>query len=263
MMTPMTAKTDNAMGLYLEGIRDGNARAALDRYVGDRYTQHSTGVADGKEGFLAFFEPFLARNPQRQIDVVRAIEDGPYVFLHVAQTLGGTTHWVTADLFDTDDDERIVEHWDTIASGGLTSPSGHTQTDGVTEVTDLPLTRENKRHVAQFIAEVLTGGRTERIAEFLSPERFVQHDPRIADGVEGLTAFMEGMAAKNEAVTYKEVHRIVGQGNFVVTLSEVDWAGTPTAVFDIFRLENGLIVEHWEVAEPLTSPAEANNSGKF
>ena len=69
----------NAKGLYLEGIRDGNMREALDKYTGDRYTQHSTGVADGKEGFIEFFAPFLERNPIRDIQVVRAIEDGRYV----------------------------------------------------------------------------------------------------------------------------------------------------------------------------------------
>ena len=103
----------NAKGLYLEGIRDGNMREALDKYTGDRYTQHSTGVADGKEGFIEFFAPFLERNPIRDIQVVRAIEDGRYVFCHVYQSLNnGEVKWVTADLFDTDEKGRIVEHWD-------------------------------------------------------------------------------------------------------------------------------------------------------
>ncbi|MEV6956636.1 nuclear transport factor 2 family protein [Streptomyces sp. NPDC051183] len=259
----MTAKLDNAVGLYLRGIRDGEAREALDQYVGHRYTQHSTGVADGKEGFLAFFEPFLERNPHREIEVVRAIEDGSYVFLHVRQTLGATTHWVTADLFDTDDDDRIVEHWDTIAAGGLTTPSGHTQTDGATEVTDLDLTEQNKQRVGEFVTEVLQGGRTDRIGEFVSPYQYVQHNPLVGDGIEGFAAFAAGLAAEGQSLRYAKVHRLIGQGNFVVTLSEVDWAGTPTAVFDIFRLADGLVVEHWDVAEPVPSPAEANNSGKF
>lgn len=263
MMARMTVRMDNALGLYLDGIRDGNALEALDRYVGDRYTQHSTGVADGKEGFLAFFEPFLARNPDRQIEVVRAIEDGQYVFLHVAQTLGGTTRWVTADLFDTDEDGRIVEHWDTISAGGRISPSGHTQTDGATEVIDLDRTEENKRTVARFIADVLQGGQAHRIAEFISPDRYTQHNPDVADGIEGFGQFAAGLSAQGKSLTYSKVHRLIGQGNFVVTLSEVDWAGTPMAVFDIFRLEDGLIVEHWDNAEPVPSAAEAHNSGKF
>lgn len=66
--------------IYLEGIAGGNAREAVTNYTGHRYTQHSTGVGDGVEGFLAFFEPFIVRNPKRDIEIVRIFEDGPWVF---------------------------------------------------------------------------------------------------------------------------------------------------------------------------------------
>lgn len=49
---------ENVRRIYLEGIAGGNARDAVTKYTGHRYTQHSTGVGDGVEGFLAFFEPF-------------------------------------------------------------------------------------------------------------------------------------------------------------------------------------------------------------
>lgn len=111
----MSKKSENARALYLEGIRDGRVREAVTKYTGDRYTQHSTGVADGIEGFVAFFEPFVKRCPARDIQVVRMIEDGPYVFAHVFQDINnGEAKWVTADLFDTDENDKIIEHWDVI-----------------------------------------------------------------------------------------------------------------------------------------------------
>ena len=55
----MSKKLENATNLYMEGIRDGNARQAVTKYTGKRYTQHSTGVRNGIEGFVAFFEPFF------------------------------------------------------------------------------------------------------------------------------------------------------------------------------------------------------------
>ena len=58
----MSQRLDNARNLYLEGIRDGKAREAVTQYTGARYTQHSTGVKDGVEGFIEFFEPFISRN---------------------------------------------------------------------------------------------------------------------------------------------------------------------------------------------------------
>jgi predicted SnoaL-like aldol condensation-catalyzing enzyme len=259
----MTAKLDNALGLYKEGIRDGHVGEALDKYVGDRYTQHSTGVADGKEGFRKFFEGSLLRrypNPEdRHIEVVRAFEDGSYVFCHAAQTLGGTTKWVTTDLFDTDAEDRIVEHWDTIAPGGTISPSGHTQTDGATKVTDLERTAANKAKVAEFTVVVLQVGDYGRAGEFISADTYIQHNSLIADG---LKAFRE-LAEAGKTVSYQKVHRLIGQGNFVVTFSEGNLAGTPMAVFDVYRLADGLIVEHWDNMEPIPPPGEAKNGGKF
>lgn len=109
----MGVRTGNARNLYLKGILGGRPREAVEKYTGDRYTQHSTGVRDGREGFIEFFDDFLARHPDRDIRIVRAFEDGNSVFVHAHQLLdGGATQWFTADLFDTDDDGRIVKHWD-------------------------------------------------------------------------------------------------------------------------------------------------------
>ncbi|MBT8203232.1 MAG: hypothetical protein KJO87_08005, partial [Acidimicrobiia bacterium] len=83
----MSRKIENATALYLEGIRDGNAREAVTKYTGDRYTQHSTGVRDGIEGFVEFFEDFIERNPVRDIEIKRTLEDGRYLFVHAYQSL--------------------------------------------------------------------------------------------------------------------------------------------------------------------------------
>ena len=83
----MATAKKNAINLYIEGIQNGNAREAIAAYTGARYTQHSTGVADGQDGFIAFFEPFLERNPVREFKLVRALQDGRHVFVQVYQNL--------------------------------------------------------------------------------------------------------------------------------------------------------------------------------
>jgi predicted SnoaL-like aldol condensation-catalyzing enzyme len=260
----LSTKVTNAIGLYLEGIRDGHATAALDKYVGDRYTQHSTGVADGKEGFLAFFTPFLAAHPDRDIRIIRTVEDGRYVFVHAHQILdGGATQWVTTDLFDTDANDKIVEHWDVISAFTGPNPSGHTQIDGSTDIDDLETTAANKAVIAEFARVVLQRGELRRLAEFVSAHTFIQHTSQIGDGLAALRQFWENEAAAGRAIVYREVFRIVGSGNFVVTYSRVTIGSAEFAVFDIFRLENGVIVEHWDNMEPIPSPEEAGNSGKF
>lgn len=260
----MTIRMDNVRRLYLEGIRDGNAKQAITAYSGPRYTQHSTGVADGIEGFLAFFEPFMQRNPKREIEIVRGIEDGRYVFVHAYQRLNdGESEWVTTDLFDTDDDGMIIEHWDTITPFVHSSVNGHTQTDGATEITDLELTDTNKQIVRAFFDTVVLGHGLDRLTEFISPERYIQHNPEVADGIDGFIDFMTRTTAAGRAMAYDEVVNLVGQGNFVTTYARASIGAAPYAAFDIFRLAEGRIVEHWDNWEKVAPPEEWNNSGKF
>lgn len=83
----MSEKLNNAKNLYIRGIQDGEIEEVIYCYMGESYTQHSTGVGEGKEGFKAFFIDFFKRNPKRDIQIIRAIEDGEFVFLHVLQNL--------------------------------------------------------------------------------------------------------------------------------------------------------------------------------
>ena len=260
----MSAKSDAARRIYLEGIRDGNFRRAVEDTTGDRYVQHSTGVRDGREGFIEFFEGFIARNPKREIDLVRVLEDGSYVFVHAFQSLNdGEARWVTTDLFDTDDDDRLIEHWDVISAFVDDTRSGRTQIDGPTEVVDRDRTESNKATVRRFVEEVLIGDSGAPLTDFISATQYHQHDPNVADGLEGFGAFLGDLASRNETMTYRTLHKIVGEGSFVVTLCEMQLGGTAMAVFDIWRLENGLIVEHWDNMEPLPDAQELVNSGKF
>ncbi len=259
----MTKKLDNAKALYIEGIRDGNAVEAINEYTGDRYTQHSTGVRDGVDGFIEFFEAFLEKNPVRDINVVRAIEDGDFVFMHVSQSLNnGEAKWITMDMFETDSNDRIIEHWDVIAEWVDETVSGHSQIDGPAEVTDLDKTEENRATVQRFIDEILIGG-GQNFTDFISTETYIQHNPLVGDGLEGFGAFVAELAADGKAMVYKYVYKVLAQGNFVVAYSLVQIGDEDFAVFDVFRLEDGLIVEHWDTMEPLPRGDALVNQGKF
>ncbi len=256
----MGTRLDNATGLYMVGIRDGKPRQAVRDYTGARYTQHSTGVADGQEGFVAFFEDFIQRNPKRDIRIVRGFEDGQYVFVQAYQSLNdGEFEYVTTDFFDSDADGRIIEHWDVISEFAGPNPFGRTQIDGATEIVDLHKTEENKALVRAMISDCLMpGGRGEHIEEFISGETYIQHNK---DAPDGLERFAELVRAENRPLNYLEVVLCVGSGNFVATLSRAEWQGAPYAQVDLFRIEGGLIVEHWDNVEPV--PEDTGNSGKF
>jgi predicted SnoaL-like aldol condensation-catalyzing enzyme len=256
----MPTVLDNAIGLYTTGILEGRPREAVTKHTGARYTQHSTGVPDGQDGFVAFFDDFLARNPDRHIEFVRCWQDGRHAFIHAYQSLnGGEAKWVTTDFFDSDDEGRIIEHWDVITAYHDTNPSGRSAVDGPTEVTDLDKTDANKALVREMIEQCLMrGGDASRIDEFISREQYLQHNKEVPDGFEHFARLAQD---PDRPLNYDRLVLLVGQGNFVATLCEADWEGAKYAQVDIFRLEDGKIVEHWDATEPV--PAESVNAGKF
>ena len=69
---------------------------------------------------------------------------------------------------------------------------------------------------------------------------------------------IEEMGKQGITMVYTKLHRVVGEGNFVLTQSGGSFAGQPYAFYDLFRLENGKIAEHWDVMQPI--PAELPHS---
>ncbi len=260
----MGQKLENAKNLYMEGINQGHAKEALDKYIGSRYTQHSTGVADGKEGFLEFFIPFLKRNPVRDIRIVRSIEDGQYIFVHAHQSLNnGEFYYVTADFFDTDENDKIIEHWDAIQEEVRDTVSGRSMVDGATEIEDEDKTEVNRKLITDFCNEILIGGQYEKITDFISTQEYAQHNPAVEDGLSGFHQYAKELASKGQQMQYLKVHKILVQGNFSATLSHVKLDGKEWCFIDVFRIKEGRIVEHWDVQEQIVPKEEWNNSGKF
>lgn len=256
----MSQKLDNAKNLYLEGIRDGRIEV-VKQYTGDRYSQHSTGVADGAQGFIDFFEGFLQRTKNRDIRVIRAIEDGSFVFVHVYQDIdNGSAKWVTTDLFDTDENDKIVEHWDVIAAYHEPDKtvSGHDMVLGDFEIKDLDKTEENKALVRTFFVDIFQNANHAALEKYVSAEKYIQHNPHVPDGIDAVKQFLA-----TQDFNYDFIFKVIGQGNHVVSYSKAILDGTELAVFDIFRIENGRIVEHWDNMEPIPPRSEWVNAGKF
>ena len=255
----MGRRLDNAHGLYLDAIRDGHATEAINKYSGSRYTQHSTPVKDGRDGFIEFFEDFYVRNPIRDIEILRSFEDGRYVFLHVLQTLNnGEFKYVTADIFDTDDDGKLIEHWDMIEEVVDDTDSGPTQIDGPTEPTDLDKTEQNKVLVRNFLTDVMVNGDVDKLTDYISTDTYIEHDPNVNEGLIARAAH-----DADEGTMYSELHNVIGSGSFVAAMSKMILAGADMAVIDLFRLADDQIVEHWDVKEQITPEDTWVNSGKF
>jgi len=242
----------------LESIETGD-KAPIAYINPNKYKQHNLAIADGLAGFGAVLQN--APEGGFKVNVVRAFQDGDYVFAHTEYNFFGEK--VGFDVFKFENG-LIVEHWDNLLAKAAVNPSGHTQTDGVTTIADVEKTVANKALVKDFITTILINGDMSKLTSFFDGDNYIQHNPAIADGISGLGQALEAMAKQGIAMVYKTNHIVLGEGNFVLAISEGEFAGQPTSYYDLFRVENGKIAEHWDVMETILPKSEwRNNNGKF
>ncbi len=103
----------NAIAFYKTAF-EGDPKSAVEQYVGQEYIQHNPAVADGKQGFIDYFEKMQKEYPDKSIEFVRCIAEGDLVALHTHQVWPGEDEYVTMDFFRFDDNGKICEHWDAI-----------------------------------------------------------------------------------------------------------------------------------------------------
>ncbi|NRD23654.1 nuclear transport factor 2 family protein [Winogradskyella litoriviva] len=225
----------------------------------EKYIQHNLAVADGLAGFGAVLQN--APEGGFKVSTVRLFEDGDYVFSQTEYDFYGPK--IGFDVFRFEEG-LIVEHWDNLIEIKPLNPSGHTQIDGTTTITDLDKTEANKTQVESFLNTVLINGKMDKLQNYFDGDNYIQHNPNIADGLSGFGQALEAMAKQGIHMEFETVHKVLGQGNFVLTISEGRFAGEPTSYYDLFRLENGKIVEHWDVIETILPEANRKNTnGKF
>ncbi|WP_017220753.1 nuclear transport factor 2 family protein [Moritella dasanensis] len=266
--TSQVSTEDNTMSLsnkdkavaLLNSIETGDPQAAA--YVNpDNYTQHNLAVADGLAGFGAVLQALPVGSAK--VDVKRAFQDGDYVFTHTDYNFFGPKAGFDVFRFE---DGLIVEHWDNLAEKSVANPSGRTQLDGPTAVRDLDKTDANKALVGDFVETILVKGDFAQLGRFIDDgdANYLQHNSAIADGLSGLGQALEAMAKQGITMVYSQNHIVLGEGNFVLSISEGSFAGKPVSFYDLFRIENSKIVEHWDIIEPiLAKDAWKNNNGKF
>ncbi|MBX5204045.1 SnoaL-like domain-containing protein [Rhizobium sp. NZLR1] len=224
-----------------------------------KYIQHNLGAADGLKGF----GELLAAVPKgsAHVNTVRVFQDGDYVFAHTDYNFFGPK--IGFDIFRFEKG-KIVEHWDNLQETAGPNPSKHSMTDGPTEAVDLDKTAANKKLVKNFVSDILVAGKMGKLAGYFDGENYIQHNPQIADGLSGLGAALQAMAKAGVTMKYDRVHHVLGEGNFVLTVSEGSFAGKHTSFYDLFRVENGKIAEHWDAIETIPAKSEwKNKNGKF
>lgn len=236
------------------------ARKLLD----ENYIQHNLAYGTGEDAFVSSLEYLASAPVKTTVNNIRAFEDGDYVFLQTVYNFAGAGEQVAFDIFRFDADGEVAEHWDNLAALAEPNPSGHTQIDGTMEITDLDKTEANRELVENFLYDVMQGHNPDKTADYFDGDAYIQHNTAIADGVSGLNAALAALAEQGIQMIYDETHMVLAQGNFVLAVSEGTYGGAPTSYYDLWRVENGKIAEHWDVMETIADQSTWQNSnGKF
>jgi predicted SnoaL-like aldol condensation-catalyzing enzyme len=251
------------VGTFLGAVLQGDVDTMREVANAD-YIQHNPFIPTGLEPFIDLL-PVLAE-AGTTAENIRMFEDGNYVFMHNIWRNAapfGADEMVSFDIVRVDENGKVAEHWDAMTPLVTETVSGRTQTDGPTEVTDLDQTEANKALAVALIEDVLMGKDPAKITDYISAESYAQHNPQIADGLDGIVAAVEALTAQGNMFVYTDIHAVLGEGNFVLTVSEGEWSGQTHAFYDLFRMDDGMIVEHWDVIQPVPTEGLANTNGMF
>ena len=259
---PKMTNTQKALEL-INTFATGDTETAKS-LLAEGYIQHNLAYGTGRDAFVGSVAYLASAPVKTTVKNIRVFEDGDKVFLQTVYNFAGAGNQVAFDIFRFDENGLIAEHWDNLAALAAPNPSGHTQTDGTMEVTDLDKTEENHKLVESFLYDVMQGNHPEKTPDYFDGDTYIQHNTGIADGLSGLGAALAALAQQGIQMIYTTVHQVLAQGNFVLAVSEGTFGGAPTAYYDLWRVENGKIAEHWDVMETIADKSTwANDNGKF
>jgi len=195
------------------------------------------------------------------VNVVRLFSDGDFVFGHTEYAF--STHRVGFEVFRFEG-HQTVEHWDNIQLRKGPNTAGHSMVDGPVEAVDLSMTEANRALVCEFVDSVLIGRQTHDLARYVSGT-YTEHNPILPGGLSTLRASLEAQSSDGSPrIHYEKRHRVLAEGNFVLSVCEGSGKGVHTSYYDLYRIEGGTIVEHWDTTEEVPPPSVwKNNNGKF
>jgi len=224
-----------------------------------KYIQHNPQTHEGSEGLAALFKRLSKTSPR--VNIVRAFEDDDFVFAHTEYDFANRNIGFEVFRFE---DGQAVEHWDNIQRRKGPNKSEHTMVDGPTEALDHEHTERNRALVRSFVETVLINAEHDRLVDYIDEKTFAEHNPRLSDDVSALKTELAASKNGRSVIDYQTVHRVLAEGNFVLCVSEGFVGEDHSAFYDLFRVEEGKLVEHWDTTEKIAPKSQwKNDNGKF
>ena len=252
----------------LKSIETGDP-AAVSVVNEAKYIQHNPETHEGSEGLAVLFKRLSKTSPK--VNIVRIFEDGDYIFAHTEYDFA--TRNIGFEIFRFEDGQA-VEHWDNIqgridlnnSDQTLSNQTLSIQTmvDGSTEITDLEKTESNRLLIQSFVQNILIEKQLDDLDDYITKENYTEHNPRCVNEQIELRDILSGNTTDDLSIHYKKCHHLLAEGNFVLSACEGTVNQTQTSFFDLYRLEDGKIVEHWDTTEAIPARSEwKNENGKF
>lgn len=253
----MASKKDQIRAL-LKGIETGDP-ASVAVVNEAQYIQHNPHTKEGSEGLAALFARLAKTSPR--VNIVRAFEDHDFVFAHTEYDFSSRKIGFEVFRFENG---QAVEHWDNIQPREGPNLSGRCMVDGPVDAVDRDQTEANRELVRTYTEDVLIGGHHAHLKRYIDDARLIQHSPHLADGLPALRAALTATDAGGAILRYDRIHRVLADGNFVLCVSEGARGGIPSAFYDLYRVAEQKIVEHWDTVESIPPRSEwQNDNGKF
>ena len=259
------AKRDNIkiIANVFKAIKTGDSDAL--NYYSDSYKQHNLGMADGKAAVGGFFS---GKPSGVTADVHFMMTEGDIVITLSTyggawgQFVGSNSDQVGFDVFKMKDGQ-MVEHWDNlinVANPAKDAKNDNTQVDGLSKPSHRKDTEKNKTVVRNMLADMLVGGDWAKKDKYFATT-YIQHSPGVPNGTDWMSSFPAGYKY------YSANKGLYAMGNYVFAMSEGypdKKTGLKTAFYDLFKMDKGIIQEHWDTQQVI--PAEKdwkNKNGKW
>lgn len=227
----------------------GQRRAELiPEFVREDYIQHNPTVKQGRAGITQMINylktlplpPAGAKSP-----IIRAIQEGDLVVTHLDIEFMGK-RMAVIDLFKLKDG-MLTEHWDAIQQIPDQTGMAITATNGSNEIDERASAIKSKEIVERFYKTIVQKVSVTNLIK----SNYVEHNPAVIHSGKSLDVYLTD--DNNRQI---KIHRIIGEGDFVVVQSAFERGGKAFVFYEIFRVEHSKIAEHWSVEQAIPDGVE-------
>jgi predicted SnoaL-like aldol condensation-catalyzing enzyme len=233
------------------GISAGDVSLATKHIDPKHFVQHNPHAADGVAGLTQFIAH--APREQLQLNVVRIFQDGPYVVTQATGQRSGKN--IFFDIFRFEDG-LVVEHWAFSTIAAPPNHSGHTQLDGPTSATHIEDTEKNRSLLRTYYETFHIRGDHSRSQQYFAGDLMIRHEPGVRDGV---AEFLRDVEVLMQHRTIDEIKFLLGHGDLVFIAAQGTHENAPCVYIDLYRVQDGKIVEHWGFPEMVPPHEQRRN----